>query len=252
MIGADICSPVCVGGDRKLESRVKGRHKSEKSSAEKRLVKQLVRQVKRGEVAAFRELVELYEARAHAIALGVIGNREDAEDIVQDAFLKAYKNINSFRGTSSFYTWLYRIIFNLSIDYTRKRYRTAESSVGDQATLDVSLQRASAGVHELLGSTSSPDIALERQELQIQIRAAIDKLSPEHRAVILLREFDGLSYNEISDVVGISKGTVMSRLHHARKRLQKTLSNYLSFQGSSSSEPIEQLQSNLVEIEHSS
>jgi len=191
----------------------------------------LVERARGGELDAYRQLVEKYQSRAHSIALGVIGNKEDAEDIVQDAFLKAYRNLSSFRGQSSFYTWFYRIVFNLAIDLSRKRYRRSETSLGDDGTLDALNLHSAEDTGNLLGHVPTPDQVLHRQNIAVNIRRALDGLSSEHRAVIVLREVEGLSYSEISEVVGCSKGTVMSRLHHARKRLQRALADFMPWRG---------------------
>jgi len=182
----------------------------------------LVDRALEGDLLAFQELVTRYQRRVYAVAFGIMGNAHDAEDIVQEGFLKAFRNLPSFRRQSSFYTWLYRIIYNLSLDEKRRRYRHVESSVGETSALDASATRTVDG-GELLGRVANPDVAYDRGELRSQIARAIESLSAEHRAVILLREVEGLSYAEISDVVDCSKGTVMSRLHHARRRLQKIL-----------------------------
>lgn len=187
----------------------------------------LVEKARNGDVESFRQLVERYQNRAHSIALGVIGSKEDAEDIVQEAFLKAFRNLSSFRGQSSFYTWFYRIVFNLAIDLSRKRYRRSESNVGDHSSMDALTHHSSGDASDFLGSVPNPDQVLQRNDISKGIRKALDNLSAEHRAVIILREIEGLSYSEISDVVGCSKGTVMSRLHHARKRLQGSLSEFM-------------------------
>lgn len=190
----------------------------------------LVTRAQAGEVDAFRELVERYQQRVFVLALSVMGNHEDARDVIQEAFLKAYKKLSTFRGQSSFYTWLYRIVFNLAIDEKRKRYRTMELSVGETSSLDASAygnKEKSAG-SSLISTTSNPEHEFHRAELRQHLQQGIQSLSPDHRAVILLREVDGLSYDEISKVVGCNKGTVMSRLHHARKRLQKYLRNAFS------------------------
>lgn len=183
----------------------------------------LVERTIAGDKNAFRTLVERYQSRAHAIALGVVGNYEDAEDIAQEAFVKAYRNLASFRGQSSFYTWLYRIIFNLSIDLSRKAYRRSELSMEDTATLDSVAHSANKDSGTYLSRVAGPEEHIRKVEIRSQFRKALSELSPEHRAVIMLREIEGLSYAEISQVIGCSKGTVMSRLHHARKRLQHAL-----------------------------
>ena len=186
--------------------------------------RELVGQARRGDVAAFRTLVEHYQHRVLLVAQSVIGRYEDAEDIVQEAFLKAYRNLSSFKGESSFYTWLYRIVFNLAIDERRKRYRHVETSTGDMQALSSVFEKGKESeANPFISRASNPENEFENSELRQQLRLAIESLSPTHRAVIVLREIDGLSYAEISDVVGCSKGTVMSRLHHARKRLQMAL-----------------------------
>ena len=183
----------------------------------------LVERTLAGDKNAFRTLVERYQSRAHAIALGVVGNYEDAEDIAQEAFVKAYRNLASFRGQSSFYTWLYRIIFNLSIDLSRKAYRRSELPMEDTTTLDSVAHSANKDSGAYLSRVAGPDEHIRRVEIRSLFRKALADLTPEHRAVIMLREIEGLSYAEISQVIGCSKGTVMSRLHHARKRLQQAL-----------------------------
>jgi len=180
----------------------------------------LVTRAVEGDLPAFRQLVERYQRRILSVALGIMGNRDDAEDVVQESFLKAFRNLHSFRRESSFYTWLYRIVYNLAIDEKRKRYRHVENSIGDEKILEASAELAT---HRAGSVIRPPDADLERSQLQSQLKVALESLSAEHRTVILLREVDGLSYSEISEAVGCSKGTVMSRLHHARKKLQRYL-----------------------------
>lgn len=185
---------------------------------------QLVEKVLAGQLGAFRVLVEKYHERAYSIAYGIVGNREDAEDIVQESLVKAHRNLHTFKGSSSFYTWLFRIVHNYAIDYTRRRYRRIEVAASDDGPLE--LISADEGGPSAMSRTDRPDQALDRRELSQQIGAALDSLSPEHRAVLMLREIDGCSYEEISQTVGCSKGTVMSRLFHARKKMQQKLAHY--------------------------
>ena len=211
-----------------IHERRRGAHgktgeKSGDKIEEKALDDSLVERARNGETDAFRQLVDRYQKRAHAIALGIVGNYEDAEDITQDAFLKAYRNLSSFRGQSSFYTWLYRIIFNLSIDLSRKAYRRSERSLEDTVHQDAALHQATENHATLQTAAETPHDHLHRMEIRDRFTRALNELSPEHRTVIVLREVEGLSYAEISEAVGCSKGTVMSRLHHARRRLQRTL-----------------------------
>ncbi len=182
---------------------------------------ELLQAVIEGDTTAYRGLVEKYQGRVYAMVYGMIRNREDARDITQEAFVKAYKNLKSFRLESSFYTWLYRIAMNLAIDFTRKRKRQGTSSF-DEA---VASRDGDGGISEL-HHEDSPSKKLERKEVFKQIMDALDKLPADQKQVILLRELEGLSYKEISDVMDIPEGTVMSRLFYARKKLQKLLVQY--------------------------
>lgn len=184
-----------------------------KSREEEELVRRAVMRDK----DAFRELFERYGQRAFAIAYDVVRRKEDAEDVVQESFVKAYLSLPEFRGQSSFYTWLYRIVYNLAIDYRRKVNRRG----GETREYEDSLQGPlTAGASE---PPPSPDEAVSRNERAARIRRELNQISEDHRMVIVLREIDGLNYEEIADVLKISKGTVMSRLHYARKKLQKAL-----------------------------
>lgn len=182
----------------------------------------LIEKAKLGDVEAYKIIVLRYQAKAYSIAKNVIKNPSDAEDIVQEAFIKAYRNLSGFRGDSSFYTWFYRITFNLAIDFSRKRYRHVETGVGDSVELS-KLKYSSTQNNIFQTKLENPEEIVYRSELQQQINSSLNELSAEHRAIIMLREVDGLSYNEISGIVGCSLGTVMSRLHHARKKLQQVL-----------------------------
>jgi len=187
--------------------------------------RELVERAKAGEKAAFGVLVERYQKRIYAVAFGMLHNRDDALDVVQDAFVKVHKHIGAFQGNASFYTWLYRITANLCIDVRRKRGRRGEvefeESVGRDEGLatgiDVAPRHAEANPVQNLG----------RRELAGEIDRALETLSENHRLILLLREVEGLSYEELARVLKISKGTVMSRLFHARRNMQKTLRPYL-------------------------
>lgn len=179
----------------------------------------LVAASRRGDRDAFRELVERYFRRILAVATGMLRNREDAQDVAQEAFIKAYGNLGAFKGDSSFYTWLYRIAVNLCIDWQRRAARAGLNLEPAGSLLD-DAQRTERpddrpGV--------DPFERLRDRELGESVLAALGELTPEHRAVILLREVEGLSYEEISHVMRCAKGTVMSRLYYARKRLQERL-----------------------------
>lgn len=181
----------------------------------------LVRESRRGEKEAFRELVERYQRKILSVALGMVQNRDDALELTQETFVKAYENLDKFKGESSFYTWLYRIVVNLAIDARRRNRRHPTVALEDRQT------------GEDLASTL-PDQELvdpyqqtRAHEIGERLAEAIDELTPDHKAVILLREVEGLSYEDISRVMQCSKGTVMSRLHYARKKLQSKLRDCL-------------------------
>ena len=167
----------------------------------------------------FSSLGEKYQGKVYAMVFGMIRNREDARDITQETFVKAYRNLESFRLEASFYTWIYRIAMNLAIDWTRRAKRRATSEFDDS----VASRDADGGIAEV-HHEESPSRSLERKQLRRQIMDALEKLPEDQRQVILLRELEGLSYKEIAEVMDIPEGTVMSRLFYARKKLQKLLS----------------------------
>jgi RNA polymerase sigma-70 factor (ECF subfamily) len=180
----------------------------------------LVLQAQTGDKKAFRKLVERHQRRAFAIAIALVRDESDANEIVQEAFLRVYRGLGAFEGTSSFFTWLYRIVSNLSIDVMRKPSRR-ESEPLDPARLD-------AGVDQPLVSRidgSDPQDVVRRAEIRARIEAALAELPPYHRGVILMREVEGMSYEEMAEAMGVSKGTIMSRLFHARRKLQSALSD---------------------------
>ena len=173
-----------------------------------------------GDNEAFGHLVERYQRRVYALAYGILRSREDAWDVAQEAFVKAYKNLSSYEGTAAFYTWLYRITYNLSLDHLRAKTRRDVVEFDEKHTED-------ASVHEELIRPEHPSEVVDRRELAEVVQNAMTKLSDKHRAIIVLREIEGLSYEEMAEVLKISKGTVMSRLFHARRNLQELLKPYL-------------------------
>ena len=180
---------------------------------------ELVQRARTGDHDAFRELVERYQRKIAALALGMLRNREDALDIVQETFTKAYQGLDRFKGDAAFYTWVYRIAYNLCVDQQRR------AAKGPQIGLDGEEDAPSAradGPHP-----DEPFARARDAEIARRVRAAIQDLTPDHRAVILLRELEGLSYAEISQVLECPKGTVMSRLHYARRQLQRRLRELL-------------------------
>jgi RNA polymerase sigma-70 factor (ECF subfamily) len=183
---------------------------------------ELVKRCKEGDREAFRELVERYQRKAVAIAFGMLHDREDALEVAQEAFAKVFTGIHQFKEEASFYTWLYRIIVNLAIDRQRQKSRQPQLEREDQ-------EEGSSSRIDLIpdAAITDPYEQTKDKELGERIRAAIAELTPAHKAVILLRIVEGLSYEEISEVLQCSRGTVMSRLHYARKRLQSLLRSEL-------------------------
>lgn len=183
----------------------------------------LVERSQKGDREAFRALFVRYHRRAYALALGVVHSPDDALDVVQEAFFKAHRHLESFEGSASFYTWLYRIVMNVAIDHLRKQNRAPTVDYDDAvAHLEES---APAGEESLLPQLlgTNPARELHRREVREKIEEALGKLSPNHRAVLVMREIDGLSYEEMAKVMKCSKGTIMSRLFHARRHMQKHL-----------------------------
>jgi len=179
---------------------------------------ELVLRARQGDRQAFRELVERYQRKVAALAVGMLRNREDALDVVQDTFTKAYQSLDRFKGDSSFYTWVYRIAVNLCIDHQRREARYVPLGVDADEANDETVPVTSDDLER-----NEPFEHARSQEIGARLANAIEELTPDHRAVILLREVDGLSYEEISQVLECPKGTVMSRLHYARRQLQARL-----------------------------
>ena len=182
----------------------------------------LVRAAQKGDAAAFRTLVERYQRRIFQLALGMMKDPDEAMDIVQETFVRVHRYLPSFKGDSSFFTWTYRIATNLCLDASRKRSRTerVELEDSDQAELEAGMDPPSAAL-------AGPQRAALNEELKGKLDEALAGLSENHRAILLLREVEGLSYEELSRVLGIRKGTVMSRLFHARLKMQNKLREYL-------------------------
>ena len=184
----------------------------------------LVKRVQAGDSKAFRALFDKYHRRAFAVAMGVVKNQDDAFDAVQEAFVKVHKNIHKFEGSSSFYTWLYRIVMNVSIDHVRRTSRRKNLEFDERALHE---QSEVAGDGALMPSVtnSNPGRAALRRELGGAIEAALEELPEHHRAVIVLREVEGLSYREIAEAIETPAGTVGSRLNRARRELQQHLAD---------------------------
>lgn len=182
----------------------------------------VVRQVQAGDVAAFDRLILKYRERVFGVIYNLTANREDASDLTQDTFIKAFQAVNRFQGHCSFFTWLYKIAVNTTLGHLRKnRLRSFFSleKLHEDGT--------NAEVLEQLTDKRGADRDTYLRELQEKLNEALQKLSIPHRTVITLFEIDGLSHSEIAEVVGCSEGTVRSRLHYAKQFLQGELNKYL-------------------------
>jgi len=180
----------------------------------------LVKRCQAGETEAFDELVTRYRTRIFAMIYNMVHNEQDAWDLAQDSFVKAWKSIKRFRGRSSFYTWIYRIVMNVTIDWLRKKQVKGAGVEFDDA---IQLREVNPASKTLPKAEPLPYERMERTEVRARIDNAITQLSPEHRAVILMKETEGMQYHEIAEALGCSIGTVMSRLFYARKKLQNLL-----------------------------
>jgi len=180
----------------------------------------LVKRCQAGDTEAFDELVTRYRTRVFGMIYNMVHNEQDAWDLAQESFLKAWKSIGRFRGQSSFYTWIYRIVMNVTIDWLRKKKIKGGDAEFDDAIQLREIDPASKTVPK---AEALPHQTMERDEIRARIEKAIGQLSPEHRAVILMKEIDDMQYHEIAEALGCSIGTVMSRLFYARKKLQGLL-----------------------------
>jgi RNA polymerase sigma-70 factor (ECF subfamily) len=180
----------------------------------------LVRQAQAGDTEAFDQLVTRFRTRVFGMIYNMVHNEQDAWDLAQDSFLKAWKSIARFRGQSSFYTWLYRIVMNVTIDWLRKKQVKGAGAEFDDA---IQLKEIDPASRTVPHAAALPHEQMEHKEIRGRIEAAIGQLSPEHRAVILMKEIEDMQYHEIAESLGCSIGTVMSRLFYARKKLQNLL-----------------------------
>jgi RNA polymerase sigma-70 factor, ECF subfamily len=180
----------------------------------------LVKRCQAGDTEAFDELVTRYRTRVFSMIYNMVHSEQDAWDLAQDSFFKAWKSINRFRGQSSFYTWIYRIVMNVTIDWLRKKRIKGAGIEFDDAT---QLRQVDPASKTVPTTEALPFEMMQRNEIRARIEKAIDQLSPEHRAVILMKEIEDMQYHEIAEALGCSIGTVMSRLFYARKKLQNLL-----------------------------
>jgi RNA polymerase sigma-70 factor (ECF subfamily) len=183
----------------------------------------LVSQAQAGDAAAFRALVVRYQRKVYAVALGVVKDPDLAWDVAQEAFVRVHKHFAEFEGKSSFSTWLFRIATHLAIDSVRRERRSLKDELDDVSEGD--LTEGGEGIlSTALGN--DPRENLLRRELGGKIQDALASLPEKHRTILVLREVEGLSYEELAERLEIHKGTVMSRLFHARKKMQAALRRY--------------------------
>jgi RNA polymerase sigma-70 factor (ECF subfamily) len=183
----------------------------------------LVRQAQQGDLASYDELVRRYQERVYATIYHMTANHEDAGDLAQETFIKGYQALHSFKGDSSFYTWLYRIAVNKTINFLKQRKHRSQLSLND---LDFNTEKDPDLVALISEKTPRRDVNLT--ELQEKLTDAMMKLSDVHRLVVTLHDIQGLPHEEIASIMDCNVGTVRSRLFYARQQLQAYLSDYLN------------------------
>lgn len=184
---------------------------------------ELVALAQKGSTNSFNKLVDKYHSRIYSLTYQMTSNREDAEDLTQEIFIKAFEALPRFKGRSSFYTWLYRIGINKTINYRKKRNRNRPISI-DALDQDITYDE----VYAELDSKDSPLRHIGLNELQVKLNEAMQKLSLKHRTVVVMHDIEGIPHDEIAKIVGVSVGTIRSRLFYARRQLQADLGEYIS------------------------
>lgn len=191
---------------------------SSQNDAEAAVDAELVRKAQQGNARAFDELVTRHRSKIFGMCYHIVQNEQDAWDLAQEAFIKSWRALPSFKGESAFYTWLYRIAHNCTYDWMRRKRIQGDGEFNDEIASPIA-----AGAQAVPRGDLRPDEAMTNAELGVRIKLAIATLQPDHRTVILLREVEGLSYEEIAIATECQVGTVMSRLFYARKKLQEQL-----------------------------
>jgi RNA polymerase sigma-70 factor (ECF subfamily) len=184
---------------------------------------QVVQKVQAGNVGAFDQLVQKYREQIFSVVYNMTSNREDASDLTQETFIKAFQAIGRFRGKSSFFTWIYRIAVNTTVTFLKKRNRRryiSYENIDEEASSSEIVERLTASNRSEKGALVS--------ELQEKLNDALQKLSLKHRTVVILHEIEGLEHAEIAEITKVSVGTVRSRLHYAKQQLQAYLQDYLA------------------------
>jgi len=184
------------------------------------LEEELITRSQNGDMDSFEELIVRYERRVYSIAFRFMGNQEDASDLAQEAFLKAYQAIKNFRQEASFSTWICRIVSNVCRDQLRKAKRTIQSSLDEEVWLE-----EGTVTKQFKDNSPTAEQVYERKELKEYLQGLIDNLNPEYRMVVVLRDIQGYSYEEIAEMLDCSLGTVKSRLNRARKALREQINS---------------------------
>ncbi len=179
---------------------------------------ELVKRCQAGDARSFELLVTRYRGKVYGMCYHLVQNEQDAWDLAQEAFIKAWRALPTFKGESAFYTWIYRIAHNAAYDWLRKKRIQSDGEFDDEIQRDIA-----AGAEAVPHGNLQPDEAMKNAELGARIQAAIAQLPADHRMAIVLREVEGLSYEEIAKIMECQVGTVMSRLFYARKKLQELL-----------------------------
>ena len=182
---------------------------------------ELVSRTQAGDARAFDELVVKYTSRLYGLVYNMTANHEDANDLLQEVFAKAFRSISGFRGKSSFYTWIHSIAVNMTINFLKKRGRRFNMSLDD---VDLNIQNDKEFIE--LTASSSPVREADLGELQLKLNESMQKLSPEHRAVVTMFDIQGMPHAEISKILGVSEGTIRSRLFYAHRQLQAHLDEF--------------------------
>ena len=182
----------------------------------------LIDDLREGDMTALAILVEKYKRLVYRLAIQITKNHEDANDVMQDTFLKVYESIHSFRKESAFETWLYRIVVNHAMNLVKRRKRRRESSLSAASETEIH-----PDVKRTADLVNDPHVNAERKELQKWVTQAVDSLPVKHRTVVILHEFEGLTHAEIASILNCSEGTVRSRLHYARNKLRELLKPYV-------------------------
>ena len=183
---------------------------------------EMISRCQQGDQEALKEIFDKYHKKVYSIAYGVVRQREEALDIVQDVFIKLFRSIKNFKGKSHFYTYLYRMVMNTAIDHKRKAGKQFMPSLDEEGSF-----QPSDDVEK------GPEKVLLQKELEERVKLAMDKLPAEQKAALIFRDVEGFSYQEMAEAMGCSIGTVMSRLHYGRKRMQESLKDYVKLPGQS-------------------